>query len=331
MRGAVAALAVVALAVGCGGGDGAADDADASTTTVADTTTTVPEGPAGVPVDPSAGCGTAPDVEPIGDDAPGDVELTFPSGDDERIYRLAVPGAYDPDEAVPLVLNLHGSGSDAIQASIYSDLPRAGTDRGMIVVAAQGIAGQWELGADGVDGDFLTGLLDDVEDRYCIDRNRVHVVGMSLGAWKAAVTACASSGRFASASLVTVEVRPPDCAPFPVVAFHGTDDAVVAYGEGGGTVDDAATPNAGLPGTLDNMASWAEGGGCSVEPTITPIGDDVEHSVYEGCDDGIGVELYTVLGGGHTWPGAAIEIGPTTDTIDATELTLDWFEAHPRR
>jgi polyhydroxybutyrate depolymerase len=41
------------------------------------------------------------------------------------------------------------------------------------------------------------------------------------------------------------------------------------------------------------------------------------------------VELYTIFGGDHTWPGADIAIGPTTPTVDATRLALDFFEAHP--
>jgi polyhydroxybutyrate depolymerase len=317
-------------------GDDAASTSTTTTTEAEATTTTLdPADPASVPVDPSAGCGTEPDVDPIGDDDPGDVEQTFTSGGAERIYRLGVPADYDPEVAVPLIVNLHGSGSDAIQASLYADLPRRAAERGMITVAPQSVAGQWELSGEGVDADFIIGLVDDLEARYCIDRNREHVIGMSLGAWKAAVTACSFDGRFASAALVTVEVFPGDCdPPLPVVAFHGTADPVVAYGEGGGTVDDADTPNAGLPGTLTNIAAWAESGGCDAEPEITTIEDDVEVRSYAGCDLGVDVALYTIEGGGHTWPGSEIIIGPpewTTDSIDATALALDWFEHHPNR
>ncbi len=330
---------------GCGGGDdGGADDAAPSTEASAATddasTTTGPEAdPDAATVDDdveaSEGCGTPPDADPVSEELPGDVEMTFDAAGVERIYRIGVPADYDPDVPVPLVVNLHGSGSDASQASLYGDLPRRASERGMITVAPQAIDGQWELPGEGADADFLRTLVDDVEARYCIDQNRVHAIGMSLGAWKAALTACVEAPRYASVALVTVEIHPGDCAPLPAVAFHGTADPVAAYGEDdGGTVDDADTPNAGLPPTLTNMEGWAAGAGCTVEPEITPIGDDVEHRVYPGCDDGLGVELYTVIGGGHTWPGSAIVIGApewTTDTIDATEIALDWFEAHPRQ
>lgn len=318
------ALLATALVAGCSGGSGGErDEPDA-----VDTTTTA----AAAEIAASAGCGLEPDVARIGPEGPGDVARTFPSGGVDRTYRLAVPTDYDPDQPAPLVVNLHGSGSNALQASVYGDVPRAGTDRGMVVVAPEAIDGRWELGGEGADGTFLIDVVDDLTARYCIDLDRIHLIGMSLGAWKAAATACAFAGRFASVALVTVEVFPGTCDPLPVIAFHGTADPVVAYGEGG-TVDDADTPNAGLPGTLDNIAAWADNGGCDPEPERSELGDDVTLRRYTGCDEGVGVELYTIDGGGHTWPGSEVIIGPasmTTDTIDATALALDWFEAHPR-
>lgn len=325
-------MAVVALGLVASACSGSSDAARSTTTTAApdpsaSTTSTTAVGRG------TDGCGTDPDVEPIATSRPGDVEQTFDSGGQERIYRLAVPTDYDPDQPTPLVLNLHGSGSNALQASAYGDVPRVGTHRGMIVVAPQAIDGRWELAGQGTDGDFLMALVDDIESRYCIDQDRVHIVGMSLGAWKAAATACAFPGRFASAVLVTVEVFPGRCDPIPVLAFHGTADRTVPYGEGADPGVTVTGSNAGLPGALDNIAAWADNGGCDAEPTLEEIGDDVVARTYGGCDPGIDVELYTIQGGGHTWPGADVDIagpGQTTQTIDATELAFDWMEAHPR-
>lgn len=325
---------VAAMVAACSGSDDSSPVAAPSSASTAvpvtdgSSTTALVEEP-----EPSAGCRRAPDVAPISDERPGDVPQTLSSGGVERVYRLAVPADYDPDVAVPLVLNLHGSGSNAFQASGYGDVPRAATARGMVVVAAEAVDGQWQLAATGTDADFLTALLDDIEARYCIDRNHEHIVGMSLGAWKAAATACEVSDRFASVSLVTVEVFPGRCEPMAVIAFHGTADPVVPYGEGADAGVVVTGPNAGLPGARTNIANWAESAGCDAEPETSEIGTDVELWRYAGCDEGIGVELYTILGGGHTWPGSDIDVaalGVTTSTISATELTLDWFEAHPR-
>jgi hypothetical protein len=46
------------------------------------------------------------------------------------------------------------------------------------------------------------------------------------------------------------------------------------------------------------------------------------------------VELYRVVGGGHTWPGATpvrtAQLGATTASISATTLILRFFDTHPR-
>ncbi|WP_426571543.1 alpha/beta hydrolase family esterase [Aquihabitans sp. McL0605] len=342
-RGALLAIGVaLALAATACSGSSAGSDGTSATTSGATTSgATTSGGAAGqastttAAVVATPGCGKRADVAAIGAQAPGDVVQTLPSGGVDRSYRLAVPTGYDPAEPAPLVLNLHGSGSNALQASIYGDVPRQATGRGMIVATPDAVDGKWQIAPAGADADFLDALVTDLESRYCIDQDRVDIMGISLGAWKAAVTACSSGDRYAAAVLVAVEVHPNDCRPLPVMAFHGTADPVVPYGDGADPGVVVTGSNRGLPGALFNIAGWAKGGGCDPEPEITTIGDDVVLRRFHGCDPGVGVELYTVKGGGHTWPGAAIKIGGdpklTTETIDATDLALDWFEAHPRR
>ncbi|HEY5845603.1 MAG TPA: hypothetical protein VIT42_02320 [Microlunatus sp.] len=46
------------------------------------------------------------------------------------------------------------------------------------------------------------------------------------------------------------------------------------------------------------------------------------------------MEYYRVTGGGHTWPGTAVDLSPlgvTTQEIDATALMWEFFEDHPKR
>lgn len=264
----------------------------------------------------------------VGATSPGDVERTINIDGLERVYRLGVPPTYDPDRPTPLVVNLHGSGSNATEATVYGRVDQEGARRNMITVAPQAIDGKWQLQPDGTDRDFLVRLVDDLESRYCIDVNRVHLVGMSLGAWKAAITACTVPDTFASLGLVTVEVHPSGCPPIPMVAFHGTADPTVPYGEGSGRTF-PNSPNAALPGVHANIANWATGNRCEPDPEVSRIGADVERWTYRDC--AADVELYTIFDGGHTWPGAEIDIGPTTQTIDATQLVFDWFESHARR
>jgi polyhydroxybutyrate depolymerase len=54
---------------------------------------------------------------------------------------------------------------------------------------------------------------------------------------------------------------------------------------------------------------------------------------YTNCADDAAVVLYTIQGGGHTWPGGKPLpewfVGRTSHTIDATSLMWGFFSDHP--
>jgi polyhydroxybutyrate depolymerase len=87
------------------------------------------------------------------------------------------------------------------------------------------------------------------------------------------------------------------------------------------------------------MAEIAALGGCARPPTTTQPDTDVIHTVWR-CPASMGLELYTVIGGGHAWPGAPTDgtrgkdlpayVGHETQSIDATGLILDFFSKHHR-
>ena len=333
---------VLAVAAGCSGsgpsdrgaGPPPATGAAGGSSTSSSPADESPGSAAGAP-DASAGCGKAlvPGLHGVGD-VDDDVARTLTVDGAERSYRLGVPRGSDNRIPQPLVLNLHGSGSNAVQQSVYSRLPTRGGQRGYVVVTPDAIGGQWQLfptgSTDSPDLNFVKALLDTVESELCIDRHRVFATGISLGSAMASDLACAWPDRIAAVGNVAEEVVFKPCArTLAVIAFHGTEDHVVPFKAG-----DVAPgqPNAGLPGTERNMAGWAELDGCDATPQITTIGTEVQHSVWSGCDRGAAIELYTVLGGGHTWPGSPIKVdhlGATTAQIDATALVLDFFDAHP--
>ena len=109
--------------------------------------------------------------------------------------------------------------------------------------------------------------------------------------------------------------------PVPIVAFHGTADRIVPY---------AGFRPLGLPAVEDWTAEWAERNGCGPAPAPERIAADVERTAWTGCD--AAVVLYTVEGGRHGWPGSerALAVLDSTDSIDASEIIWEFFEAHPR-
>ena len=74
--------------------------------------------------------------------------------------------------------------------------------------------------------------------------------------------------------------------------------------------------------------------GCDGERLASSVADDVERLV---SGEAGATELYVITGGGHTWPGSEFDagiadfVGPTTTSIDATELIWEFFREHPLR
>ena len=120
---------------------------------------------------------------------------------------------------------------------------------------------------------------------------------------------------------------PPVCTkgpPVSVIAFHGTADAVVPYAGGpifgvGGSVL--------YPGVAQGMSGWATRAHCAPTPQITATTAHVTLEQFFFFNDTATTEIYTINGGGHTWPGAfpVPLLGPTTSEINATTIILDAF------
>ena len=86
-----------------------------------------------------------------------------------------------------------------------------------------------------------------------------------------------------------------------------------------------------------SIAFWAGVAGCSPtattteEPDRVTDGTRVRRTAFGGCRDSTAVELYTIEGGGHTWPGgpdAARRVGRVSREIDGTERIWAFFAAH---
>ncbi len=111
--------------------------------------------------------------------------ITIESGGLERTYRLTLPDPR-PSEPAPVILNLHGAGSNATEQDLYSDLAVRGPARGFVVVTPDGTGQprQWNIvvTTQADDVAFIDDLLEDVAKRACIDPSRTYSTGMSSGA-----------------------------------------------------------------------------------------------------------------------------------------------------
>jgi polyhydroxybutyrate depolymerase len=254
-----------------------------------------------------------------------------------RTYRLAVP----PDPArrrLPLVLNFHGYNSDAVQQAAYSQLEQVGPARGFVVATPQGTGTPafWNIFpklAQPNDVGLTRAIIGQLEATACVDPHRVYATGISNGAGLSAYLGCALTKQLAAiAPVAGVNLFagcPQPGTPLSVVAFHGTDDPTVAYGGGRPT---GILSGEVLDPVTTSVAKWARHDRCGPRPTTRQIRPHVIRTDYPRCAAGTAVTLYTIVGGGHTWPGALSipSLGPVTHEISATDLLLSFFAQHDR-
>ena len=266
-----------------------------------------------------------------------------------RSYLLKRPNT-DPRRPAPLILDLHGLHSNGFQQALYSRMATAGPARGFLVVHPDSAPGRtgWKLpGMPGGSADvaYMGRLLDHLERSLCVDRAREFATGFSNGAGLAAAMVCGLRGRLAGSAPVAGFNLARPCAnarPTTIVAFHGTADPIIPYrgGEpfGGvrGRIPPWMRPSDGvvtLPPVRTTADGWARALGCRTPGVRTTAvgggaggGGEITRLSYPGCEGGARLDLYSVTGGGHTWPGTIpVGLGRTTARLDATTTILDAF------
>jgi polyhydroxybutyrate depolymerase len=269
---------------------------------------------------------------------------TLQAGGVTRRYFLYLPSTWHRGRPAPLVLVFHGGGGRASGIAPHTGFSRLAEREGFVVAYPQGLNGRWNDGrgyaATHDDVGFVRALLDTLERELAIDPRRVYATGISNGAMFAYRLACDLPGTFAAVAPVAGAMPAdlaPACAhtqPVSVLAFQGTADPLMPY-FGGGV---ARRPGRVLSAER-SIAFWATTSGCAAAPVTTDEpdrmtdGTQVRRTAYGTCREGRAVELYTIEGGGHTWPGGPPvggSVGRVTREIDATAVIWAFFAGHPK-
>ena len=245
-----------------------------------------------------------------------------------------------PEGEIPLIVSLHGFGSDSFFHSRYIPLHERVNRDGFALLLPDGVEnaeGQrfWNptdgFGkADHDDISALTALVQ--EARGELDVGPVYVFGYSNGGFMAYYLACKGlPGLRAVASLAgTSYMDDAACEgspPVSVLHIHSTDDAVVLFDGVEGEPGAEGRDGPGYAGAEDMFHRWGERAGCNVQSVAYGLGvdldDDIEgpetltYAFPEGCAEGIIVEMWSSDKGGHT-PGYG----------DAfTDALLEWLLA----
>jgi len=255
-----------------------------------------------------------------------------------------VPPGYDGKSLVPVVLVLHGFAQPPMTMAGFTGLNETSDREGFLVVypGGTGFPVRWNSGGfrgqSGDDVGYIRAVIDDVIGSAPVDSRRVYATGMSNGAMMCYRLAAELSDKIAAIAPVAGTMAIPEAKPrrpVPVIHFHGTDDSMVGYEGPGGKVPDGMT----FKSVDQSVRTWALLNGCPEQAMTTTVPDTnrdddctVECSVYGPGKDGAEVVLYTIRGGGHTWPGrkAARFLGASTLDIDASTLIWEFFQRHPK-
>src|ERR1051325_28130 len=265
------------------------------------------------------------------------------SSGNTRRYLLYVPKSYDHSKAMPLIISFHPAATwGAVEKNItrWNDLA---DQHGFIVVYPNGSGAFFDGFTSGPhiwpegrliprDVRFISELIDKLASEYNIDPNRIYADGVSNGGGMAFALSCNLSDRIAAIGAVAAahvglgECR--DSKPVPTMVFHGTADKVAPYL--GGTSPNATRPFANIP---EWTAHVAQRNLCKGSPVETRVSPHVLRLAYMNC--AADVVLYTVQGGGHTWPSGSKPypewiIGKTTDEINASSVLWEFYMQHPR-
>jgi len=245
------------------------------------------------------------------------------------MYDISVPAAYRPARPTALILGFYGFDSDPAQFWALTGLGARGSSDDDIVVVphTQGTESEWQLDAHGTDAAFVDGLVKWLEATYCIDQRAIFATGFSAGAAFALIYSCARQDHIAAVATVAVEFQLGCTRPMSILAFHGTKDPLVPYQNG---AIGLSLPGVKVRGTELNMEDWARLDRCRMAPLAARMRSQVIRQQWSGCAPGTSVVLYTVVGGGHSWPGADPNkaVGLTTQQVSATFQILAFFNRY---
>jgi polyhydroxybutyrate depolymerase len=251
----------------------------------------------------------------------------------DRTWLMRAPRVSDSARALPLVIALHGRGSNATRMLQYTGFEAMADAEGFLLVAPEGTGDPrgwytgFSLGDEIDDVGFVGAVIDSVAQRYAVDRSRVYVTGHSNGAVLAHRVAADLSSRIAAVAVVAgaVGARGNDGvvrriefprAPVPILILHGDADDIVPY-------DTTERPRARPVPAPDGARFWARANECGVlVPRRDSIADGrvLRDTWSDRCQ--APVVFITVRGGGHGWPRG--------QPIDATETIWRFFREHTR-
>lgn len=283
----------------------------------------------------------------------------------KRFYYVYVPSGYEIGKDMPVVVTLHGGGGTPKTMPEVTKMNEVAEEYNFIVVypggtnkvlktAESGL--YWnsatlgtaplanEFQSDQVDDvGFIELMLQELENNFSIDTKRIYVTGISNGGFMSYHLAAELEDKIAAIAPVAAVVTPgqfsvvPD-KPIPIMHFHGTDDLYIPYNGGFGDETSRFDETEFLP-AVDSLGQWAEHNNCNQTLEFIKRINRATLSEFKDCRGRSEIFLWTLDGGGHTWPGGYVSpiaqtgrfappVGEINSDINASEEMWLFFKKH---
>lgn len=263
-----------------------------------------------------------------------------------RNYLLYVPRSLDKNHPAPLLLAFHGGGGHDYNMPRFTGFDSLAESHGFLVAYPDSMNRHWNDGRELSTADdvgFVRALISELERGYPVDPKRIYASGISNGGFFSQRLACDLADRIAAVASVAAtmpEPLVPNChpaQPVSVMFIQGTKDPLVHIE--GGTVARTHGKNVSL---VAAVGFWTDHDQTDKKPVSSDLpnhdtnGTSVHRDIYGGGKQETEVVVYTVNGGGHTWPGGqqylpVLLVGKVNHDIDAGEVIWEFFSRHKRQ
>ncbi|MBR3897503.1 MAG: prolyl oligopeptidase family serine peptidase [Bacteroidaceae bacterium] len=211
---------------------------------------------------------------------------TIKVNDTDRNYIVYAPK--DLGTGRPLLISCHGMNQDANYQKGMLQIESVADTAKFVTVFPEGLNKRWDIRGES-DLQFMTALIDEMVEKYGIDRNRVYISGFSMGGMFTYHCMNHMADKFAA--FAPISGYPmwggtyTSSRPVPLIHTHGTTDDVVRFG-----------------GVAAIIEGWVKRNACKSEPAVIKTYRDASHitrHTWSGGENGVEVVLMEMANKGH--------------------------------
>jgi poly(3-hydroxybutyrate) depolymerase len=208
-------------------------------------------------------------------------------GGTEREYKIYVPNDLGANR--PLLISCHGMNQDAAYQMGMLDIKSVADTAKFVTVFPEGINKSWDISGNR-DINFVLAIIDEMVDKYDIDRGRVYLSGFSMGGMFTYHAMNKIADRIAAFAPISGypmggATANPNVRPIPIIHTHGTSDDVVTFSN-----------------VQKNLNVWIKHNGCPETAEVTKRYRNAAHitrHVWGPGNDDVEVVLMEMAGKGH--------------------------------